>query len=728
MKEWLTAQELADQRLPELPETRRGIQLLAESQWWNDHPRHARQRDGRGGGLEYHIALLPTLARLEYERRHARIEAPAPSLAAAPVLGTDLTDRAARERDARLAIVAAFEAFRAGQRLGDASLIQVFVERYNMGAIAIDDWIRGTVRSLSKRTLARWMSAKVQGRVDKLAVDRGAARKGKGVLDTAEGGRIRSFVLALIAHQPLLSADQVRRQCRAEFGDTIKAGAKSIAMPPIRTFQHFLAGLKASEAVLLARLSDPDRYRSTMAPSGVGSYRHVRDPNTLWMIDASPVDALCVDGRHSVYACIDIATRRTILYCSRTPRAAAVGMLIRRAILAWGVPAQVKTDNGSDFVSEATRRLFAALGIEALTSTRYSPQEKGHVERVIRTFQADCATLLPGFVGHSVADRKRIEDRKGFAERLGQDTAEAFGVELTAAALQSHVDRWAETIYAQRVHAALGMSPVQAAARSTAPVRTVDARALDVLLMPVAVGGGIRVVTKFGVRIDHHHYVVTACLPGDRVLVRMDPMDAGRLLAFDAETGVYRGEGICPELAGIAPAAILQAKRETQAAILDERGREAKAEIKRLLKGPTMIEKALLVAEGDLAKAAAAAANVVALPKREERHETPAIAAALEAAARPGPVPAPLNARAAALHAQLSAEPEPPPAPENVRPLRKGETSHQRFRRARDLEARRAAGQALSEDEAFWLGGYSAGPEYRAMRAVYEDAGGQELR
>jgi putative transposase len=44
------------------------------------------------------------------------------------------------------------------------------------------------------------------------------------------------------------------------------------------------------------------------------------------------------------------------------------------------------------------------------------------------------------------------------------------------------------------------------------------------------------------------------------------------------------------------------------------------------------------------------------------------------------------------------------------------------------LEARRAAGEALSEDEAFWLGGYSAGPEYRAMRATYEDAGGEQLR
>ena len=60
--------------------------------------------------------------------------------------------------------------------------------------------------------------------------------------------------------------------------------------------------------------------------------------NALWQIDASPVDALCVDGHHAIYCCIDIATRRAIWDVSRTPCASAVGPLIRKAILAWGIP------------------------------------------------------------------------------------------------------------------------------------------------------------------------------------------------------------------------------------------------------------------------------------------------------------------------------------------------------------------------------------------------------
>lgn len=721
MRDWLTAKELATEALPELPASERGIQLYAERAGWNECIPWCRERKGRGGGLEYHINLLPTLARLDYTRRHQRIEAPPPAAAAELTLGEGLSDRAARERDARLAILAAYETFSQANRLSEASRTQIFVDRYNMGSIAVDGWIRGVVRRLSKRTLARWRAAKFVGRADRLAVDKSAARKGKSTLALANDGAVQTFVLALIAHQPLLAASQVRTLCRDEFGDRLTVGRRAVDMPPIRTFQHFLAKLKATETVALTKLSNPDRYRSTMAPSGVGSYRWVQEPNTLWMIDASPVDALCTDGRHSIYVAIDIATRRVKLYVSRTPRASAVAMLIRRAILAWGAPTSIKTDNGSDFVAEATKRLFTSLEIEMILSTAYTPQQKGHVERVIRTFQHDCATLLPGFIGHSVADRKRIEDRKSFADRLGEDTAEAFGVSLTGAALQTQVDRWAETIYEQREHSALkGASPAAAARQSTKPIRTVDPRALDLLLMPIAGKDGLRTVTKFGVRIDHFHYVVAASLPGDRVLVRMDPADAGRAFAFDADTGAYVGEAICPELAGLDPATILAAKKEAQSEILRQTTDDANRKIKEITKGPSLLERALKVAARDMP-------NVIDLPKREERHETPAIAAALEAMA-PAAQPRPLSDRAAQLFDEMKAAPVATEPRGNVTRLRAQETPQQRFRRALDLEGRIATGEEVPSTDALWLGGYQQGSEYRAMRTVFEDGGEQVLR
>ncbi|MBB5046757.1 transposase InsO family protein [Rhodopseudomonas rhenobacensis] len=704
MKEWCTARELADASLASLPDTERGIQLFAQREGWNDSVAYVRRRSGRGGGLEYNVSLLPPSARVEFERRHRVVQAPEPAAVnVAPTLGSGLSDRAARERDARLAVVAAFQAFERGQRLGNASRSKIFVDAYNGGTLIIDAWIRDLIPQLSPRSLARWCAARRAGRADRLAVDRAAARKGKGVLDVACNGRVRAYLLALIAHNPHLSAQHLRTLLRSEFGDQLTlADGQLVEVPPVRTIQHAVAKLKKDEEVALTKLSHPDRYRSTMAPSGVGTYRWVSEPNTLWMIDASPVDALCVDGRHSIYAAIDIATRRQKLYVSRTPRASAVALLIRKAIMAWGAPDKIKTDNGSDFVANDTKRLFAALDIEMELSDAYSPQQKGHVERVIKTFQHDCATLLPGFVGHNVADRKRIEDRKSFAARLGEETAETFGVSLTGAELQAVVDRWVDTVYEQRTHSALGMSPMLAAAGSKRPIRTVDPRALDLLLMPVT---GMRTVTKFGIRVDNFHYVINAAFPGDRVMVRQDPIDAGRIIAFDADSGAYVGDGICPELAGVDPAELLRAKREITTEKLAEKTREARKEIKKLTSGRSLIERVLEVAQRDMP-------NVIALPKREEKHETPAISAALDAMV---PREAPqASAEVLAMQAKLIAE-------ETVVPLRTAETPHQLWQRALNVIARMRAGEPVSADEAMWLGGYREGPDFKARALMHGD-------
>ncbi len=704
MKEWCTARELAEAQLPGLPDTKRGVQMLAEREGWSDSLAYVRRRSGRGGGLEYNISLLPPSARVEFERRHRAVLAPQPleaPTAAQPA--ENLSERAAKERDARLAIVAAFAAFGRGQRLGNASRSKIFVDAYNGGTLIIDAWIREIIPHLSPRSLARWVKAKREGRSNNLAVDRAKARKGKGVLDIACDGKVRTYLLALIAHNPHLSAQHLRALIRSEFGDElVMPSGEVVEVPPVRTLQHYVAKLKDEERVALTKLSNPDRYRSTMAPSGVGTYRWVKDPNTLWMIDASPVDALCVDGRHSIYACIDIGTRRTKFYVSRTPRASAVALLMRKAIMAWGVPGTVKTDNGSDFVANDTKRLFASLGIEVELSDPYSPQQKGHVERVIKTFQHDCATLLPGFIGHNVADRKRIEDRKSFANRLGEQTAETFGVSLTGAQLQVYVDQWTDTLYEQRTHSALGTSPMLAAAASRTPIRTVDPRALDLLLMPVA---GLRTVTKFGIRVDHFHYVINAAFPGDRVLVRQDPNDAGRIIAFDADSGTYVGDGICPELAGVDPAELQRAKKEFTAQYYEEKTRPVRKEIKKLTKGPALLDRVLEVGRRDMP-------NVIALPKREETHSTPAITAALDAMV-PKEAPAP-SSDVLAMQAKLIAD-------ETVVPLRSEETPHQRWQRALDVIARMRGGEPVSADEAMWLGGYRAGPEYQARALMHGD-------
>ncbi|MFC6444598.1 DDE-type integrase/transposase/recombinase [Shinella zoogloeoides] len=722
MRDWLTAREIAEEQLPELPKTESAIIRLAKREGWNAHPCYVRDRAAVGGGLEYNYRLLPTLAQVTYVQRHmvVGLETATPEASTEIVAPATVSNRAAMERDARLAVLGAFDRFARGMRLHQRACMQIFCDRYGMGMIKVDDWVKDLVPSVSKRSLARWRSLKTNGADHALAIDRSKARAGTGVLDTANDGLVRKFLLALVAKAPQLAASEVRTQCRYEFGDTLevvsKGLRKTIELPPIRTFQHFLKALKETHAVELTKLTNPDKFRSTMALSGVGTLRHITEPNALWQIDASPVDALCTDGRHSIYCCIDIATRRSIWYVSRTPRASAVALLMRKAILAMGSPDAVKTDNGSDFVSRDIKRLFASVAIEAVVSDAYSPEQKGHVERMIKTFQHKFAVLLPGYVGHSVADRKAIEDRKSFAARLGEDDAETFGVSLSGAELQEAVDRWAETMYAHEPHAGLGgRTPFQVAASSTTPIRTIDERALDVLLMPAVGNDGRRTVTKFGIRIDHRHYLAASILPGTEVFVRRDPNDMGRVHAFSLDGGTYLGEALCPELAGVHPETWVKAQKELRAEIIRDKTAEIRKGMREINKGPALHERALAVAARDIP-------NVVALPKREERHQTPQIAAALDVGtSRKRVEPVATDAQREIVLADLA----PQRAFENVTPIRSDPTPAQRFRNALDIEQRHTAGEHVDAEQLIWFGSYRESAEYKAQRAMWEDFGDQ---
>ncbi|WP_418459805.1 DDE-type integrase/transposase/recombinase [Brucella intermedia] len=731
MKEWMTAKQIAEEKLPGIPHSESGMIRHAKRHNWTSYPSLCRGRADVGGGLQYHYRLLPTLAQIAYVQRYMVTGRVDPVLNTPPEVQTavSLTDRAQRERDARLAVVAAFELFLKGLSLSVQGALFVFCDRYNVGMIQVDPWVKETLPSISQRSVFRWRAAKAKGAKDALAVDRSEARKGKGLLETANGGDVRSFILAWIASNPHLSADVIRGYCEDHFGSELTdRNGEMKPLPPVRTFQHFIAALKTDEKLVLTKITDPDKFRSTMKLSGTGTYRHIDEPNALWMIDASPVDALCVDGRYSMYACIDIATRRLVITLSKTPRASAVALLIRKAILQMGAAAVIKTDNGSDFVAIATKRLFSNLDITADISDAYSPEQKGHVERVIKTFQHNVCPQLPGYIGHSVADRKAIEGRKSFAQRLGADEHELFEVSLTAAQLQQHIDDWLEFVYHESAHSGLkGRTPNEVAQASTTPIRRIDERALDTLLMPVAGKNGLRKMTKQGIKDNGLHYISGTIMVGTEVFCRRDPLDMGKMYVFSAEGGEFLDVAICPELAGVNPQEYVKAQKDIAADIVRQREREIKADIRELKKGPSGIERTLRLAKRKAAEKAGQTANVIQLPKREEQHTTPAIAAAIDAATLPqaGIQPKPLNERAAELHEAIKREAENRNTSTVVHldPDAGLSAAARRFKWAMDLETKIAAGVELDADTAAQLVRFQATPTYRTIRQTMEDFG-----
>ncbi|MBN2690561.1 MAG: DUF3486 family protein, partial [Burkholderiaceae bacterium] len=108
-------------------------------------------------------------------------------------------------------------------------------------------------------------------------------------------------------------------------------------------------------------------------------------------------------------------SRRLRYLVARTGTAQGIASLIRRCILDWGVPDTVHTDNGQDYVAVHLKTFLRSLEIQQRLCAPFSPWEKPHIERSMRSMSHDLVELLPGFVGHNVAQRAQIEDRKAFS-------------------------------------------------------------------------------------------------------------------------------------------------------------------------------------------------------------------------------------------------------------------------------------------------------------------------
>jgi transposase InsO family protein len=711
LRTYLTCAEIAELALPGLPVTVSGVWRTARRNAWI-----GREREGRGGGLEYSIDVLPPDARAAYVARHVElVELPA-SLAAeaeAEPEAQELTASAGSARDARLAVLAAAARLAETAGLGRKRADRHFCDLYNAGTIEVAAWIKVAVKTVTPRSLMRWRAAAKAGKTHRLAVDRGAARRGTGVLDRAGDGEVKTYCLALIAKQPHLTADHVRAIVADRFGGSLTVGTKMVPVPPVRTFQQALKGWRERHRVELLALSNPDLFRSKMRIAG--SYAHlITRLNEQWQIDASKIDVLDKDGRHNIYVCIDVYSRRMIILLSETPRAAAVGLLIRKAILTWGVPERIKSDNGSDFIAHASRRLLAALGIEHEVAPPYSPWKKGVVERAIRTVQHDLMPAVPGYIGHSVADRKLIEERKSFAARLGDSPEKIFCIDLTLSELQDYCDHWIAQRYETRPHAGLsGASPFQVAAAWREPVRRIDdVAALDMLLAPLAGKDGLRTVSKSGIRINKSQYSVCGIDPGTVVLVRMDPADLGRAYLFDESGETFLGHAISPELTGIDPVALHAASLADQKQRVSEATADVKAQMRKF--------KPRDFVDAVLRQSARESGTLVAFPPpAPSTHATPQLAAATSAGTTWEPTH---SAETLEIQAKLLSE-DARAGGERVVPLRKPETDWDRFTRARSIEQSLARGDAIDPEARRWLAGYQKGPEYRGFKTVFGDAG-----
>lgn len=692
MKRWLTIAEIAEAQLPGLPGSARGVAKRAASECWARKKTAVRPRAGKGGGLEFAIELLPDEARAELMRREVQ---PVNNSPVIPLNREDALSGIERQRrDARLFVLGAFEDFISANCMTVRDGLVVFSDAWLSGNIVAPDWTTEIVKSLCKNTILNWRAIRRDQGDDALG------RDGRG-RPSALDAEHRMVVLAHKARQSFLSADQLCDVLADRFDTT----------PNQRTVRRHVAALETHHRNELMAIRDPDGYRSKIEIAATNA-TFAAGLNDLWQIDASPADVMLRGKRrHSIYVALDIWSRRKKILVTQTPRADAVALLMRQCILDWGVPHRVKTDNGSDFVAKSSIRLLSALGIVHEISPPYDPKSKGNVERAIGTFQRGLA-MCPGFIGHSVADRKVIENRKAFSKRLGMAEEDLFEVELELPEFQNWCDSWSDKIYGQKRHSAIRTSPMLKASSWTGEIKRIaQPEALDVLLAPVAggKGDGTRRVTKQGIKISNEYYMTSAAWPGDEVFVRMDPADLGRAVVFALDGETFLGEALCAPLAGLDPVAVAMQVKAAQKLHEKEATTTIRKEMRKI--GPRD------VMEAALRQANKRAATVTYFERPATPYSTPALQAAAAALGQQQP--------AREYSAEETQRTAAPVVQIPTRQARRVTPTDQvgEFQRAVDLEDGLKTGRALSDADAAWLKSYRTHPDYKAGMMIFKHAG-----
>ena len=469
---------------------------------------------------------------------------------------------------------------------------------------------------VSAGTLRRWRLA-CRGLAPEARLAALTDRPGRGRRGPLTEPAMRDCVEALIhGHGPHLTASHVVRVLKARYGHA----------PSPRAVQRWLRVWRAdaANARALSAVSDPDGHRSRRAPALGSMTQAVMRLNQVWELDSTPADVMCADGRHAIVGALDVWSRRGRLLVVPVSRATAICALLRRCLIDWGVPETVRTDGGRDYTSAHLARVLADLGVSHDICPPYTPEAKPFVERFLGTVTRDLFAFLPGFTGHNVAERRKLEARKSMAARRGADGRATFGVDLTAADLQTRCDLWCTAIYGRRAHRDPGESPWARARSWTGETRRIaDERALDPLLAAPVAGGGRRTIGKCGISVGRVRYIAAAfgAHVGERVDVRLDASDPARLFVF-RPTGEFLCVAEDPERTGVDRAAVAAGAR-AGARAADSAARKRARGLRRDHQPGRAMEDVLDAAERE-------AGNIIALPRAGASHRT----AALEQAAR----------------------------------------------------------------------------------------------
>lgn len=579
MSEWFTSIKLAG--LPGLPATDRAIRIRAKKEMWKSQPRAV------GKGCEYHISSLPAETRRYLaeqavaQQGQAVTDHAAGGKAMAKLLAREVPVKpdagrklltlgaAARKKvDARLLILQAADIFLTPYQACQQGEVgrRAFIEAYRTRSLSLPASVYEQQKPFSLITLRRWQGTLADAGPAALAGNYQRERPSS----VEQSPDLARFLTALITAKPHLANKWgALHELATQYNEMNQLGW---LIPSQSSLRRWLVKWLAENKVAFTYATNPDAYNNKYRTAIEEMYPWMSQPNDVWEFDSTPVDAMLVDGRHSIIAVIDVFTRRVRLLVAKTSSSEGICLLLRKTLLAWGTlndNGVMRTDNGSDYVSQRVMSICTLLGMNVSRSNAYSGWEKPHIERFFRTLSHGLIELLPAYVGHCVADRQVIEARKSFAERLEEKRKpnaekEIYELAMTAAELQTLLDDWLDARYHNRKHSSLGITPNEKYQSTRYQRRAiVDESALDLLLNHI----GEATVSKGFIKAGGLKYSAPELLENSwksqRVSVFLDPSDVGRAILYRTGDWNERIEAVNLDLLGngVSPDAFRAAKR-----------------------------------------------------------------------------------------------------------------------------------------------------------------------
>lgn len=739
--EWFSAQSLAG--LAGMSSAVQVINRKALRENWQSRP-----RQGKGGGKEYHISSLPKetqrALRISQTKKQQAENNQAVTLNNAALMGQlaamelegdqkkhELQKTLAfnnlnpKEQDrvrARTEVLACWETYVTDFGSIEAATRE-FVEDYNANRLGIDDQTRSFVPKVSRATLMRWKRTYAEQGPAGLT----CGYKGVKVSLMDAQPELVEFAEAVLAKMPHTKPANMLQLMEGEFDLR-----DDLRLPSRRALISWMAKWKVQNQRLFTAVANPDAYKNKyMVAAGDARERIVR-LHQRWELDSSPADVMCTDGRFSLIACVDAYSASAIVTVRKSSDSFGVALTIRQAILQWAMSGDPErewgVDNGKDYASHFIKGVADSLGVRLAYTDPFAGEQKPFVERFFKTFAHNLVESLPGFIGHNVAEREAIKAQFSFADRLKRKAGSSknvIEVSMSSEELQRFCDRWIN-IYMHTQHDGLdGKTPTQMVQEWVEPLHRIeDERALDLLLEPIPGNKGERTVQKKGIKLDGGWYIATelGARVGDRVLVRYDAADVGRIYVFEL-SGAFVCMAQNPSITGVSRRDIALAMKQHEKEVVGEQKKALKAK-GRKLNQMELVEKALAAKERKIAEQNA---NVTQLPRRSHDHHTDylegardALAAADQAAEQRAKEENPSPEMQAAMASFIT---ENKASAVQANKQAKKETPTRRFRRWHQLDQRVKAGETLSEFEQRWKTGHETTAEWQGHMLIFEEFG-----